>query len=151
VLTISCAVLLPTLCIEYGVRRGWLSQRCLPRREERALPVAIAIMSVLAAVLLVHRTGGDHKLLDSLYAMAFVLSNALGVTLVWKISLHVAALAGAVVIIGQLVGAACLLLVPFVALVAWSRVELREHTLAQVGGGALVGVLGCAQAYLLAL
>jgi hypothetical protein len=147
---IGCAVLLPRLYIEFGVQRGWLSQRHLPRREERALPLAIAALSVLAAIVLVHMTGGGQAIVESLYAMASVLAIALGVTFVWKISLHVAAMAGAVIITSQLFGAACILLVPLVLLVAWSRVELREHTLAQVGGGALIGVLGSAQAYLLA-
>jgi hypothetical protein len=147
---IGCAVLLPRLYIEYGVHRGWLSHPHLPRREQRALPLAIGAVSVLTAVLLVHIAGGAQAMVESLYAMAFVLSIALGVTFVWKISLHVAAMAGAVIIIGQLLGAACILLLPLVVLVAWSRLELREHTLAQVGAGAVVGVVGSAQAYLMA-
>jgi hypothetical protein len=148
-IAIGCAVLLPRLSIEFGVQHGWLSRPHLPRRKERPLPIAIAAVSVLAAIALVHVAGGGQIIVESLYAMAFVLLIALGVTFIWKISLHVAAMAGAVIITGQLFGTACVLLVPLVVLVAWSRVELREHTLAQVGGGALVGVLGSAQAYLL--
>jgi hypothetical protein len=148
-IAIGCAVLLPRLYIEFGVHRGWLSRPHLPRRKERALPLTIAAVSVLTAIALVHIAGGGQAIVESLAAMAFVLVIALGVTFVWKISLHVAAMAGAVIITSQLFGAACIVLVPLVVLVAWSRVELREHTLAQVGGGALVGVLGSAQPYLL--
>jgi hypothetical protein len=148
---IGCAVIVPTICIRYGVRRGWLTRCWLPRREERPLPLLIGVLSVGGAAALVQVNRGGQQVLESLYAMAFVLMMALAVTLVWKISLHVAALTGAVVIIGQLFGAACILLVPLVVLVAWSRVELDEHTLAQVGGGALVGILGSLQPYLLAL
>jgi hypothetical protein len=144
-------VLLPTFCIWYGVRRGWLTRNWLARRQERPVPLLIAILSVIAAVLLVQLNRGSQHVLESLYAMAFVLAIALAVTLVWKISIHVAVLAGAVVIIGQLFGASCIVLMPLVVLVAWSRVELREHTLAQVGGGVVVGVIGSVQPYLLAL
>jgi hypothetical protein len=148
---IGCGVLFPRLCIEYGVRRGWFSNPDLSRRQERALPLAIGAVSVMAAILLVHIAGGAQAVVDSLYAMAFVLAIGLGVTFIWKVSLHVAAMTGAVIILGQLLGAVCVLLVPLVILVAWSRLELREHTLAQVGAGAVVGLVGTAQAYLLAI
>jgi hypothetical protein len=59
-------------------------------------------------------------------------------------------MAGAVIIVSQLLGAICIVLVPLVVLVAWSRLELREHTLAQVSAGVVVGVVGSMQAYLLA-
>jgi hypothetical protein len=146
---IGCAVLLPRLCIEMGVQRGWLSEPHLPRREERAFPLAIAAVSVVTAILVVQLVGSGQAIVASLYAMGFVLAIALGITFVWKISLHVAAMAGAVIITGHLLGMACVLLVPLVAVVAWSRLELGEHTLAQVGGGAVVGAVGSAQAYLL--
>jgi hypothetical protein len=150
VVVIGWAVLLPRLCIEYGVQRGWLSQPQLPRREERGLPLVVGMVSVIAAILFAQMAGAAHALIESLYAMAFVLAIALVVTLVSKVSLHVAAMAGAVIIISQLLGAICILLVPLVVLVAWSRLELQEHTLAQVSAGAVVGVVGSAQAYLLA-
>jgi hypothetical protein len=105
---------------------------------------------VLATILLVHIAGGAQVIVESLYAMGFVLCIALGVTVRWKISLHVAAMTGAVIIVSQIFGAACILMLPLVVLVAWSRLELREHTLAQVGAGAIVGLVGSAQAYLLA-
>jgi hypothetical protein len=147
---IGWAVLLPRLCIEYGVQRGWLSQPHLPRREERALPLAVGAVSVISAIPFAHLAGAAHAVIESLYAMGFVLAIALVVTLVSKVSLHVAAMAGAVIIISQLLGAICILVVPLVVLVAWSRMELHEHTLGQVGAGLVVGVVGSAQAYLLA-
>jgi hypothetical protein len=146
-LAIGCAVLLPRLYIDFGVHRGWFSDPNLPRREERMLPLAIGAACVLAAMLLVHVAGGGEATLKSLSAMAFVLAIALCVTRVWKISIHVAAMAGAVIITIHLLGIACMLLVPLVLVVAWSRLELGEHTLPQVGAGAVVGIVGSAEAY----
>ena len=147
---IGSAVLLPRLSIEYGVLRGWLSEPTLPRREERPLQLAIATACVVASIALVQLAGASAAVVVSLYAMAIVLGIALGVTFVWKISLHVAALAGAVIITSHLLGMGCVLLIPLVVVVAWSRLELGEHTLAQVGAGAVIGVVGSTQAYLLA-
>jgi glucan phosphoethanolaminetransferase (alkaline phosphatase superfamily) len=146
---IGWAVLLPRLCIEYGVQRGWWSQSHLPRRQERALPLAVGAVCVVTAILLVQVAGAPRAVTASLGAMACVLAIALIATMIWKVSLHAAAMAGAVVIVSQLLGAMCILLVPLVVLVAWSRLELREHTLAQVGAGVVVGVVGSMQAYLL--
>ena len=53
---------------------------------------------------------------------------------------------GTAVILVLVFGPVLLVAVPFVALVSWSRVWLRDHTLAQVIAGALVGNLVAAGA-----
>jgi membrane-associated phospholipid phosphatase len=61
-----------------------------------------------------------------------------GINLVWKISLHMAFLAGAVVILLIVYGVAAvgtLILLPFVA---WSRMVLKQHSLLQTAAGALI-------------
>jgi membrane-associated phospholipid phosphatase len=60
------------------------------------------------------------------------------ITLWWKISLHAAAAAGAATMAWALLGTGLpfLLTVP---LIAWSRIRLRRHTLAQTVLGALLG------------
>ena len=63
----------------------------------------------------------------------------MAITLVWKISVHAAVAAGAVVVLVLAVGPALLVLAPLVALSAWARVQLEDHTPAQVAGGAAVG------------
>ena len=61
------------------------------------------------------------------------------VTLVWKLSIHAAVVAGAVTILVQVFGLPLLVLAPLVALVCWSRVALRDHTPAQTVAGAALG------------
>jgi membrane-associated phospholipid phosphatase len=61
------------------------------------------------------------------------------VTLAWKISIHVAVVAGAVVIIALVFGVVGVALAPTVALVAWARIALRDHTLGHTVAGAALG------------
>ncbi len=61
------------------------------------------------------------------------------VTLRWKISIHVATVAGAVVILTLVFGLGFALLAPAVALTGWARVALGDHTPAQVAAGAVLG------------
>lgn len=61
------------------------------------------------------------------------------VTLVWKVSIHVAVVAGSFVTLVILFGWTLLILLPIVVLTAWSRVTLRDHTASQVIAGTLLG------------
>lgn len=61
--------------------------------------------------------------------------------MLWKFSGHAAGVAGAVVILVLVFGPTLLALVPAVALVGWARVEVGDHTPAQVTAGAGLGAL----------
>ena len=61
------------------------------------------------------------------------------VTSAWKISVHQAVSAGAVIMLAQTYGPWALSAYILVAVVGWSRVELRDHTPAQVIAGTLLG------------
>jgi membrane-associated phospholipid phosphatase len=74
-----------------------------------------------------------------LAAMVAGLSVALAITSFWKISIHAAVAAGTVASLAILVSPWWLLLVPFVVLTGWARVEIRDHTPVQVSVGAIVG------------
>jgi membrane-associated phospholipid phosphatase len=69
------------------------------------------------------------------------LAATLLVTLWWKLSVHTAAASGTVAILALTFGSALALTVPAVALVAWSRVRLGDHTPAQTLAGAALGGL----------
>lgn len=71
--------------------------------------------------------------------MALGLGISTLVTLAWKISIHVAVVAGTVVILLLVFGAGFLALAPIVALVGWARVELGDHTSTQAVFGAVLG------------
>jgi membrane-associated phospholipid phosphatase len=60
----------------------------------------------------------------------------------WKISLHMAFTAGAVTVVTLVYGVEALWTLVFLPLVGWSRVQLKQHTLAQViSGGALAAAI----------
>ncbi|NUT94607.1 MAG: phosphatase PAP2 family protein, partial [Saccharothrix sp.] len=59
----------------------------------------------------------------------------------WKISVHAAVASGALAVLVVTFGWWTLVFSPAVALVAWSRVALRDHTVAQVVGGVAMGLV----------
>ncbi|MBY8842040.1 hypothetical protein [Streptomyces sp. SP2-10] len=61
------------------------------------------------------------------------------VTLAWKISVHQAVSAGAVIMLAQTYGSWALCGYALVAVVGWSRIELRDHTTGQVIAGTILG------------
>jgi hypothetical protein len=63
------------------------------------------------------------------------------VTLWWKVSVHTAAASGTVAILVVTFGPPLLLALPAIALVAWSRIRLGDHTPAQTLVGAALGGL----------
>lgn len=74
-------------------------------------------------------------------AMLATLFITLGVTVIarWKISVHTAVAGGVTILLMLTYGPYMAVTVPVVALVAWSRVHLRDHTAAQTLAGAVLG------------
>jgi membrane-associated phospholipid phosphatase len=63
------------------------------------------------------------------------------VTLWWKTSVHAAVAAGAGTVLPLVFGPALLAVWPLVALIAWSRVQVGDHTPAQVLAGIALGIV----------
>jgi membrane-associated phospholipid phosphatase len=63
------------------------------------------------------------------------------ITLWWKISVHAAIAAGAATVLLLVFGLALLVVWPLVALIAWSRVQVGDHTPAQVLAGIALGIV----------
>ena len=63
------------------------------------------------------------------------------INLWWKISLHTAFVAGSATILVMLYGWIAAVTVALVPLTAWSRIELKHHSLAQATTGALLAAL----------
>jgi len=124
-----------------------MKPRHLSRSSERLAPLVIGCVSVLLAALLVRTLDLSRELPTVLLTMLFVLGLALAVTPVSRISVHMAAVTGAIVVVQLLFGTIGAAFVPFIALVGWSRLELREHTPAQVVSGAVIGAIGATSAY----
>ena len=65
----------------------------------------------------------------------------MGINLWWKISLHTAFVTALVTILIILYGSIAAIAIVLVALIAWARIELKHHSLAQVAAGALLAAL----------
>ena len=141
------AAVLPTLFISYGVRQGRWSDRNVGARRPRLVVLAFITASV-ATGLAVLAAGGAPRLLTGYLAfmLASVAVLAL-VTVVWKISIHCAVASGSVAILALFYGPPVLAGYVLVALLGWSRVVLKDHTVAQVVGGSVLGAAAAVLAY----
>ena len=99
VLAVLFAAVVPMAYIVVGVRRRRLSARHVGVRHERPLPLLVGVASVLVGVGSLVVLQAPRELVALEAAMAVGLGTSLLVRLVWKISIHVAVAAGAVVIL----------------------------------------------------
>ena len=65
----------------------------------------------------------------------------MGVNLLWKISLHTALIAASVTLLVILYGPTAIVTAVLLPLIAWARLKLGYHSLAQVAAGALLSSL----------
>jgi hypothetical protein len=71
------------------------------------------------------------------------------ITTVWKISIHCAVASGSVTILALMYGPLVLCGYALVALLGWARVAVRDHSVAQVMAGSVLGAAAAAAAYAL--
>ncbi|MEV1331783.1 phosphatase PAP2 family protein [Micromonospora costi] len=132
---------IPFAYIVGGVRRGRLTDHHVGLREQRRVPLLVGLCSVAAGLALLTVFGAPRPVLALVAAGVVGLVVAVTVSHWWKMSIHSAVAAGTVVILVITFGARLLVTAPLLALVGWSRVRLRDHTVPQVLAGGLVGGL----------
>jgi hypothetical protein len=71
------------------------------------------------------------------------------VTVVWKISIHCAVASGSVTILALTFGPLVLCGYVLVGLLGWARVTVRDHSVAQVVAGSVLGAAAAGLAYAL--
>jgi hypothetical protein len=140
--------LLPYGVVIVGVRRRRWTDRHLRARQQRPIPFLTGIASALAGLAVLLALDAPRPLAALVVAMLTGLATLLLVTLWWKLSVHTAAASGTVAILALTFGPALTLTVPTVALVAWSRVRLGDHTPAQTLAGAALGGLVAATVFI---
>ncbi|HEX6345735.1 hypothetical protein [Umezawaea sp.] len=137
------ASVVPMVVIVKGARSGRWEGHHVTNREGRLVPLVAAGGSLAVGTTVLVLGGAPPEMLalaGSMFA-SLVVSMAITFGLKWKVSLH-AAVAFAAVVVGAVVhGPWLLVLVVPALLVAWSRVELGDHTTAQVLVGSLMGVV----------
>jgi hypothetical protein len=132
---------LPYLYILRGVRTGRISDHHIGDRRQRLVPLLVGTGSVLAGFVVLLAAHAHRELLAAVVAGGVGLVVAALVNHWWKMSIHSAVASGSVVILILVYGWIMLLTVPLLAAVGWSRVALKDHTVAQVVVGTVVGAL----------
>ena len=138
---------LPTRFITYGVRRGRWSDRTVGARRPRLVVLAFITASVATGLILLLVLGAPRLLTGYLAFMLASVAVLAAITTVWKISIHCAVASGSVAILALSFGPLVLPAYALVALLGWSRVALRDHTVAQAVAGAVLGAGAAVLAY----
>jgi hypothetical protein len=137
------ASVIPMAVIVRGARKGKWDGHHVTNREGRLVPLVTAGASLAAGTVIMVLGDAPRNMLalaGSMFA-SLVVSMAITFGLKWKISLHAAVAWAAVATLAIVYGPWWLLLALPAALVAWSRVELGDHTTAQVLAGSVMGVV----------
>lgn len=142
---------LPMLFIIRGARAGRWDGHHVRDRTGRLVPfVTLIVLSGLClGLLLVWEAPRMLVALDVAMLAALLVSGV--ITAWWKVSMHAAVAAGAVVILAVAYTACMLPLLLVAASVCWSRVRLGDHTVAQVTVGTVLGIVVGGGVFALAL
>ncbi|MET8352813.1 MULTISPECIES: phosphoesterase PA-phosphatase [unclassified Micromonospora] len=132
---------IPFAYIVGGVRRGRLTDHHIGRRDQRRVPLLVGLGSVAAGLALLAVLGAPRPLLALAVAGLAGLVVAVSVSHWWKMSIHSAVAAGTLIILVLTFGTELLVAVPLLGVVGWARVRLRDHTVAQVLAGGVLGAI----------
>jgi membrane-associated phospholipid phosphatase len=135
------ASVLPYALILRGVRRGRLSDKNISLRAQRIGFGVVAITSILLGLAVLAAFDAPAEMVALLASIAVGVACGWVVTLWWKISVHAAIAAGAATVLLLVFGPALLVVWLLVALIAWSRVQVGDHTPAQVLAGVALGIV----------
>lgn len=137
------AAVIPVAYIKYGMRTGKWADRHVGQVQRRTLLIPVIMASVATGIggMLVFHAPRD------MVALVVSMLATLAVLLVptkawhWKISVHTAVAGGALAMLALAWGPLVWLTYPLVVVIAWSRISLRDHTLAQTIAGAAAGTV----------
>jgi membrane-associated phospholipid phosphatase len=135
---------IPFAVIMLGVKRGSWTDKHIRVREQRTVPLLATMTSVLVGISLLVAFQAPREVFALVVAMLVGLIVTMIVTVWWKVSVHTAVAGGVVVILLLAYGTSMAPLLLGIAAIGWSRVALRDHTLAQTVVGALLGGLAAA-------
>ncbi len=131
----------PTAYVYFLLRKGVVSDFHINRKEQRAKPILFIFVNTIIATVVYNGLGGPRYLSVLAVSSLFLLAFMFIVTFFYKISGHCAAVGGLIVVLFLLFGDAAITFTPLIPLVAWSRVKLKRHSLAQTVSGLILGVV----------
>jgi len=125
----------------YFSRTGRLGSRFVDVRKQRTKIYLLAGICALVGCIILVYLEAPLILLATFVAGLSATVIFMGINLGWKISLHAAFIAASITLLVILYGSLGIVAVMLLPLVAWARVELGHHSLAQVTIGALLAAL----------
>ncbi|MGW2550020.1 hypothetical protein [Streptomyces sp. NPDC001635] len=137
------AAAIPMAYIKYGMRSGKWADRHVGQVQRRKLLIPVIMASVATGI-------GGMLVFDApraMVALVVAMLATLAVLLVptaiwkWKISVHTAVAGGALAMLAYTYGPLVWIAAPVIAVIAWSRISLRDHTLAQTIAGTIAGTI----------
>ena len=141
------AGVVPTLFITRGIRRGRWDDRNVGAKRPRLIVLTFITASLAAGLVLLVALGAPPELSGYFGCMLVSVAVLAAITTVWKISIHCAVACGSVTILGLMYCPRVIPAYALVALTAWSRVVLKDHTTAQVIAGCVLGAAAAAVTY----
>ena len=131
---------IPLAFLKLGVRRGRWDDHHVRERTSRAAPLVFAGCSVAVGIALLYVGHAPHAITALVVAMLVGLISVLAISQWWKVSIHSAVAGGTAIILAAVFDVPGIVIGVFIALAAgWSRLVLRDHTVAQVIVGLVVG------------
>ena len=143
------AGVVPMAFVSRGVRRGDWADRYVGAKRPRLIVLAFIIASVGVGLALLVGFGAPGELSCYVACMLASVGVLAAITTLWKISIHCAVASGSVTILALLFGPGLIPAYLLVALTGWSRVVVRDHSVAQVIAGSLLGAAAAAVTYAL--
>jgi hypothetical protein len=140
-ISLALSVLPVFLFVVYLVRNQKLDDIfASSRRQRNRIYLLASACAVVGCVVL--RFLGAPTLLMATFATGLVaIIIFMGINLLWKISLHTAFVAASVTVVTIIYGATGALTVVLLLPVAWSRMEMKLHSPAQIASGALLSAV----------
>ena len=140
---------LPMVFLVRGARRGRWDGHWVRQRERRLIPLLMCLASTMAGLVILLLGSAPTDVVALAWAMVATLVVCIVITQYWKVSIHAAVAGGAAATMLLLHGLVMLPLLVLVLAVAWSRVRVADHTVAQVVAGSLVGPMAGGVVFLL--
>jgi membrane-associated phospholipid phosphatase len=141
------AGVIPMAFISRGVRRGQWADRYVGAKRPRLIVLGFIIASVGVGLVLLAALGAPGELTGYVGCMLASVAVLAAITTLWKISIHCAVASGSVTVLTLLFGPWMAPGYLLVALTAWSRVVVKDHTAAQVIAGSVLGAAAAIVTY----
>lgn len=122
-------------------RKGQMHDITLHVREERIIPLSMALVGAVIGTLMLAQKEAPLPLIVLGYTLISELALLIMITIYWKISVHALTLSSVVTLLVFLQTKRAALLYVLLFPVAWARVYRKCHTFWQVTAGSILGAV----------